>query len=91
MTAAGRFGPPPSDIRSHVAAVHITVFVQPFEKTRQRSLINSVGRSGADKPDDWHRWLLRSRREGPSQRAAKSRNELAPFHVWMAPAWQEIM
>jgi hypothetical protein len=23
--------------------------------------------------------------------AAEQRNELAPFHVWMAPAWQEKM
>jgi hypothetical protein len=23
--------------------------------------------------------------------AAEQRDELAPFHVWMAPAWQEII
>jgi hypothetical protein len=32
------------------------------------------------------------RRERPrSRRAAEQRDELAPFHVWMAPAWQEII
>ena len=35
--------------------------------------------------------LLRARRERPRQRAAKERYELAAVHVWMAPAWQEII
>jgi hypothetical protein len=35
--------------------------------------------------------LLRPRRQRPRRRAADSCNEGAPFHVWMAPAWQEIM
>src|SRR5262249_4024576 len=36
--------------------------------------------------------LLRARRERPRRRrAAEQRDELAPFHVWMAPAWQEII
>jgi hypothetical protein len=25
------------------------------------------------------------------RRAAEQRDELAPFHVWMAPGWQEKM
>jgi hypothetical protein len=25
------------------------------------------------------------------RRAAEERDELAPLHVWMAPAWQEII
>jgi hypothetical protein len=33
---------------------------------------------------------LRARRERPRNRcAAEKRDELAAFHVWMAPAWQE--
>ena len=37
-----------------------------------------------------HRRLLRERRERPRDgRAAEQRDELAAFHVWMAPAWQE--
>src|SRR5262249_29090569 len=39
-----------------------------------------------------HRWLLRARRERPgNRRSAQQRDELAPLHVWMAPAWQEII
>ena len=35
---------------------------------------------------------LCARRERPgSSRATEERDELAPFHVWMAPAWQEKM
>jgi hypothetical protein len=38
------------------------------------------------------RGLLRACRERPRRRrAAKERDELASFHVWMAPAWQEKM
>ena len=37
--------------------------------------------------------LLRARRERPrNRRAANKRDDLAtPHHVWMAPAWQEII
>ena len=36
--------------------------------------------------------LLRARRERPRGcRAAEERDERAPLHVWMAPAWQEII
>src|SRR5262249_33510362 len=44
-------------------------------------------------PNDRHlRWLLRPCRERPRGcRAAEKRDELAPLHVWMAPAWQEII
>jgi hypothetical protein len=36
--------------------------------------------------------LLRARRERPRhRRAAEQRDEVAAFHVWMAPAWQEKM
>src|SRR5262249_41604418 len=42
--------------------------------------------------DDWHRRLLRASREWPRRRrTAQQRYELASFHVWMAPAWQEKM
>src|SRR6266508_1353843 len=37
-------------------------------------------------------YLLASAGERPgSRRAAEPRDELAPLHVWMAPAWQEKM
>jgi len=32
-----------------------------------------------------------ARCERPRRRAAEERDERAPFHVWMAPAWQEKM
>src|SRR5262249_3503545 len=36
--------------------------------------------------------LLRAPRERPRRRrAADERDERAPFHVWMAPAWQEVI
>src|SRR6516165_3838760 len=36
--------------------------------------------------------LLRARRERPRGRcAAEQRDEVAALHVWMAPAWQEII
>src|SRR5262249_48243609 len=36
------------------------------------------------------RWPVVPERPGGC-RAAEQRDELAPFHVWMAPAWQEKM
>jgi hypothetical protein len=38
-----------------------------------------------------HRRLLRPRRKWLRSRAAEQRYELAASHVWMAPAWQEII
>ena len=35
--------------------------------------------------------LLRTRRERSRRRASEERDEVAAFHVWMAPAWQEKM
>src|SRR5262249_484156 len=50
-----------------------------------------TGISGV-KADHRHRRLLRARGERPREcRAADKRDELAALHVWMAPAWQEII
>jgi len=35
--------------------------------------------------------LLRARRERPGDGRAEQRDERAAVHVWMAPAWQEII
>ena len=35
--------------------------------------------------------LLRAGRQRPRRGGADKRDELAPLHVWMAPAWQEKM
>src|SRR5262249_35253274 len=49
-------------------------------------------RARAQKPEDWKfPPLLRARRKRPRRRAADERDELATLHVWMAPAWQEII
>src|SRR5262245_17865193 len=51
-----------------------------------------IVRVGAEKSDHRHGRLLRARRERPRGcRAAEQRDKLAPVHVWMAPAWQEII
>ena len=43
-------------------------------------------------PDPTHSFRLLRRRHGwPHHCKSKSRDELAAFHVWMAPAWQEII
>jgi hypothetical protein len=39
--------------------------------------------------DQRHR-LLRPCHQWPHSRSAKCCDKGAPFHVWMAPAWQEI-
>src|SRR5262249_15167278 len=55
-------------------------------------MCESVRRSSIQETDHRHRRLLRPCRERPrSRRAAEKRDELAAFHVWMAPAWQEII
>src|SRR6516164_1186467 len=50
-------------------------------------------RSDAEIPNHRHRGLLRARRERPcGGRATEQRDEItSPHHVWMAPAWQEII
>src|SRR5262252_2523835 len=45
-----------------------------------------------DTDGDYFPCLLRARRERPCcRRAAEKRDEVAAPHVWMAPAWQEII
>ena len=57
-----------------------------------QAIRNRVGRSDPQKPDDGHRRLLPARREWPRGcRATEQRDERAPLHVWMAPAWQEVI
>src|SRR5262249_6234280 len=44
-------------------------------------LARQFERCEVEKPDHWHRWLLRARRERPRRRrAAEERDELAPPH-----------
>ena len=80
----------PAVYNFYVVALNITAFSQPFEKGRQL-LTRTLSRSGVDKSNYRHRRLLRTRRKRPRRRAAEQRDEVAPSHVWMAPAWQEKM
>src|SRR5262249_55973015 len=52
----------------------------------------SAGRERHHHRDRPRRIVLRARRErSRGRRAAEQRDERASFHVWMAPAWQEII
>src|SRR5262249_5285453 len=76
--------PPPSDFKLHIAIFGPTQLMQQLHKHRETNL--SVCRFGrahehADLP--YALALLRARRERPcGHRAAKKRDELAPFHCW---------
>ena len=55
-------------------------------------LVSASSDPGERNPITGHHRLLRARRERPRDGcAAEQRDELAPSHVWMAPAWQEKM
>src|SRR5262249_38844475 len=82
----------PSDLDPHIAAVGPAQFLKPLQKRRVAGLRVSIVRVEAIKHADTPQPpLLRARRQRPRRRAAKQRDELAPLHVWMAPAWQEKM
>src|SRR5262245_4273798 len=82
----------PSDIDPHVA---------PLSPTQSFQRLHECGDSGGlvcfDCPAHEHAdvphavSLLRTCRDRPRRRAAEPRDELAAPHVWMAPAWQEII
>src|SRR5262249_27147087 len=66
-------------------------FAQPLHKSSGQLALRGR-RSRAQESDG--RQLprrLRAHRERPCGRAAEQRDELAALHVWMAPAWQEII
>src|SRR5262245_20474339 len=73
-----------------VLPLHVTCFAESFTE-RIGTADGVLGRPNDDDTYDRRR-LLRARRERPrSRRTAEQRDELAAFHVWMAPAWQEKM
>src|SRR5262249_34704348 len=84
--------PGPAVIDADIAMLDIASLAQaaPERRDEVREL---AGRFQAEKPDYRHRRLLRHRCKRPRGRRAadKQRYELAAFHVWMAPAWQEII
>src|SRR5262249_10163948 len=70
----------PSIFDRQVATFDIADFAQSLMESTQPGRI-TVGRCALEKTDRWHRSLLRPGRERPhGRRAAKNRDELAPFH-----------
>src|SRR5262249_12877469 len=57
----------------------VASFPEAIMKGRQHVRCTS-GRSALEKPNHWHRGLLRARRERPCRRAAEERDEIAAFH-----------
>jgi hypothetical protein len=51
-------------------------------------IVSRGSRQHADAPHSLA--LLRTGHRRPRRRTAEQRDEVAPLHVWMAPAWQEI-
>src|SRR5262245_58288450 len=80
----------PPEFQGHIASIFVTRLGQPFPECGDlRDPLG--GGAGIEKPNHRHRRLLRARRKRPCRRAAEQRDERAAFHVWMAPAWQEII
>jgi hypothetical protein len=81
----------PTKLNDYVLAFHQAALTQtPVEGSDHSHRI--LRRPAAHESDDGHRRLLPARRKRPSgRRPAEERDELAPLHVWMAPAWQEKM
>src|SRR6516225_4200078 len=63
----------------HVLAFDVAGFVEAFAK-RGRIARVGLGRPVSDKPNHWHRRLLRARRKRPRSRSTEQRDELAPPH-----------
>src|SRR5262245_31638947 len=82
----------PAILDHDILALDVAGFTNPLPEGGQ--ITCTIGkRRTAEETDHRHRRLLRARRERPRCcRAADERDELAPpDHVWMAPAWQEII
>src|SRR5262249_28180498 len=84
----------PTDLNPHVAADGPAQQRQPLQERPDAGLkyhiIRGCVQEHADPPHALT--LLRARRERPRYRsAAEQRDECAALHVWMAPAWQEII
>jgi hypothetical protein len=82
----------PANLDRDIATVDPTKFAQPLNESGKQ-LAAARRRGRAQEPNGRQlAHLLRARHERPrGSRAAEQRDELAPLHVWMAPAWQEKM
>src|SRR5262249_15295563 len=75
----------PEVFDGHVLALDIASFAEPFSECCDK-ICAPFGRTTEEKPDHWHRRLLRVRRERARHRcAAEKRDELAPFHCPTRP------
>jgi hypothetical protein len=76
----------------HVLALNIANFAQALTERSHHGRV-PLRRCAIEEPNHRHpRLLLRTHRERPGRSTtAEQRDELAPLHVWMAPAWQEII
>src|SRR5262249_8469050 len=75
----------PTIFNRDISALYIARFTQPLSKCRNK-LGSFSRRPGAEKPDDGHRGLLRTRRERPRCRAAQQRDDFAAFHSIISSA-----
>src|SRR5260221_10368305 len=74
--------PRPAIFDQNVAAIDETGFTQAQAECRHK-IGPRLGRTSMEKPDHWHRGLLRPRRERPRDcRAAEQREELASSQGW---------
>jgi hypothetical protein len=91
----GCIAPAPAIIDLDVATIAPAQLLQTMLERRQAGpCVRVVRVCGPRKkhPDPTHSFRLLRRRHGwPHHCKSKSRDELAAFHVWMAPAWQEII
>src|SRR5262249_39729273 len=70
----------PTILDGNIAAFRETSLIETAPEAGEERL-PSAGGPATQESDDWHRRLLRARREGPRcRRAPKQRDELAPLH-----------
>src|SRR5262245_26598469 len=86
-------GRSPARVDPHVAADAPARLLETLQERPDAGLKFRIVRSrGQENADETHPLaLLRVRSERPRRRAAEQRDELPALHVWMAPAWQEII
>src|SRR5262249_1758547 len=88
------FGRGPARVDLHVAADAPAGLLETLQERAEAGLKFPIVRSRGQENANEARLLalLRARSDRPRRRrAAEQRDELAPLHVWMAPAWQEII
>src|SRR6516162_9837765 len=80
----------PAILDRHILALDVAGFTNALPECGQ--ILCTIGRRrAAEEPDHRHCPLRASRERPRDSNAAEQRDELAAFHVWMAPAWQEII